>query len=275
MLVSRKHRRELDWTAQFPGIAEAVARLPVTSALLDGEAAIVGADGRTSFQSLQNAFERGRGAPRTDVTYFAFDLLYLEGRDLSRLPLGERKALLEQLLPAGAPVLRYSPHFEQDGRAVFEHAKQLGAEGVVSKRKDGRHVAGRSEQWLKIKALQRQEFVIGGFTLPDGQRSGIGALLLGVYDDERLVFAGKVGTGQGWTQAFLNEVRRGLEMIEQKESPYSVAPPADIARRSRWVRPMLVCEVSFLEWTSDGSVRHPSFLGFRKDVDALAVRRER
>jgi bifunctional non-homologous end joining protein LigD len=267
-------RRELDWTEQFPEIAAAARALPVRSAILDGEAAVVAADGLTDFQALQNAFERGRGAPRAGVTYFAFDLLHLDGRDLTKLPLIERKALLEQLLPKADPVLKYSPHFEVDGAAIFESARKLGAEGIVSKRCDGTYRGGRSDSWLKVKCLKRQEFVIGGFSEREGMRGGVGGLLLGVHDERGLVFAGSVGTGRGWTAEFLRDVRRGLETIVQAECPYAVPPPREIARAVRWVRPVLVVEVAFVEWTSDGSIRHPTFQGFRKDKDARTVVRE-
>jgi bifunctional non-homologous end joining protein LigD len=266
-------RRELDWTAQLPEIAEAARRLGVTDALIDGEAAVVDSDGRVSFQSLQNSFERGRGAPRLGVTYFAFDLLWLNGRDLRPLPLLERKALLDGIIPRD-PVIRFCPHFDHDGAVLLEHARKLGAEGIVSKRRNGKHVPGRNDHWLKVKCLRRQEFVIGGFTERERMRGGIGGLLLGVHDERGLVFAGSVGTGKGWTDEFLSEARRGLEMIAQPDCPYAVPPPREIARVSTWVRPVLVCEVSFLEWTSDGSVRHPTFVGFRKDKAAKEVRRE-
>jgi bifunctional non-homologous end joining protein LigD len=272
--VSLQSRRELDWTAQFPEIAEAARRLRVTDALLDGEAAVVGADGRTSFQSLQNSFERGRGAPRRDVTYFAFDLLWLNGRDLRQLPLTQRKGLLDELLPRDS-VLKFCPHYEHDGTEVLEQARKLGAEGIISKRRNGKHIAGRNDEWLKVKCLKRQEFVIGGFTEREGARGSIGGLLLGVNDERGLVYSGSVGTGKNWTAEFLREVRRGLDTIVQPDCPYAVPPPRDIARAARWVRPVLVCEVSFLEWTSDGSIRHPSFVGFRKDVEAGEVRREK
>jgi bifunctional non-homologous end joining protein LigD len=271
--VCLQSRRELDWTMQFPEIAEAVRRLQVTDALLDGEAAVVGPDGRTSFQSLQNSFERGRGAPRRDVTYFAFDLLWLNGRDLRSLPLTQRKGLLDEIIPRDS-VLRFCPHFEHDGAEMLEHARKLGAEGIVSKRRDGKHVLGRNDQWIKVKCLKRQEFVIGGFTEREGMRAGVGGLLLGVQDERGLVYSGSVGTGKGWTDEFLTEARRGLEMIAQPDCPYAVPPPRDIARTARWVRPVLVCEVSFVEWTADGSIRHPSFQGFRKDKAASDVRRE-
>jgi bifunctional non-homologous end joining protein LigD len=178
-------------------------------------------------------------------------------------------------LPAGDPILKYSPHFDGEGRIVFESARKLGAEGIVSKRRDGHYIAGRSDQWLKTKSLQRQEFVIGGFTLPEGTRTGIGSLLLGVYEDDRFVYAGKVGTGKGWTADYLAEVRRGLETIAQSQCPYTVPPPPPIPKTARWVKPLLVAEVAFVEWTSDGSIRHPSFQGFRADKDARAVKRER
>lgn len=266
-------RRELDWTDQFPQVRDAAAQLPLTSAMLDGEVAIVMPDGRTSFQALQNHFSR---AERRGATYFVFDLLHLDGQDLSQLPLEQRKAQLKAVLERAAnPVLRYSEHFDVDGPDFFRSACELGAEGIVSKRRDAKYSPTRADTWLKTKCVQRQEFVIGGFTEPEGSRVGIGALLLGYYDaDGRLVFAGKVGTGKGFTALYLTEMRRGLNSIVQAECPYAKQPPAAIARLAKWVRPLLVGEVSFTEWTSDGVVRHPSFQGFRQDKRAKDVTRD-
>ena len=156
---------------------------------------------------------------------------------------------------------------DSQGPRVFEHARRLGAEGVVSKRRDRAYVPGRNTDWLKAKCTLRQEFVVAGFTDPEGSRSGIGALLLGYYEGERLAFAGRVGTGKGWTGAFLEELRRGLNGLEQTACPFSPQPPRALAHSAHWVRPALVVEVEFVEWTSDGSVRHPTFVGFRPDVE--------
>ncbi|HYO93388.1 MAG TPA: non-homologous end-joining DNA ligase, partial [Polyangiaceae bacterium] len=258
---------------QFPEIRDAVASLPVSSALLDGEAAIVLPDGRTSFQALQNRFSK---AARIGATYFAFDLLHLDGRDLSQLPLEQRKAELKAVLARSAdPVLRYSQHFDVDGPDFFRHACGVGAEGIVSKRRDAKYSPTRADTWLKTKCVQRRAFVIGGFTRPEGSRVGIGALLLGYYDEAgKLVFAGKVGTGKGFTATYLAEVRRGLDTIVQEGCPYSVPPPAALVKGVTWVRPLLVAEVTFAEWTSDGSIRHASFQGFRPDKSAADVRGE-
>jgi bifunctional non-homologous end joining protein LigD len=156
---------------------------------------------------------------------------------------------------------------------VFEHARRLGAEGIVSKRRDRPHRAGRSTEWPKSKCTLRQEFVVGGFTDPEGARSGVGALLLGYYE-ERLVFAGRVGTSKGWTGAFLEELRAGLNKIEQDDCPFEPKPRREIVRAAHWVQPALVAEVEFVEWTSHGSTRHPTFCGFRADLRARDVRRE-
>jgi len=272
--VRLESRREIDWTARFPEVERAAKKLNVRSAILDGEVAIVMPDGRTSFQALQNSFT---GAPHKGVTYFAFDLLWLDGRDLTGLPLRERKLELERVLGSSTgEVIRYSAHVVGNGRAVFAGACQVGAEGIVSKRLDGRYLAGRREGWLKTKCTQRQEFVIGGFTEPEGTRAGIGALLLGVYEGDELVFAGKVGTGPGFTAAYLTEVRRALQTIAQERCPYAKRPPTALTGRNvHWVRPVLVGEVEFVEWTDEGSIRHPSFQGFRTDKNASDVRRER
>jgi bifunctional non-homologous end joining protein LigD len=260
-------RRSNDWTASFPAVRDAAKLLPVKNVLIDGEVAVVEPSGRTSFQELQNAFERG-AAPH--VVYFAFDLLFLDGENLMRLPLEERKARLETLLGGKRTgPIRWVSHIIGRGPDVFAAARAHGLEGIVSKRRDGPYRPGkRDTSWQKTKCVQRQEFVIGGFTDPEGSREGIGALLLGYYDDGRLVYAGKVGTG--FTQALALELRRALGGIEQDECPFAERPPED----AHWVAPKLVGEVMFTEWTGDGTLRHPSFKGLRKDKKAKDVRRE-
>jgi bifunctional non-homologous end joining protein LigD len=266
-------RNGKDWTASFPEICEAAQRLGVRRALLDGEVAIVLPDGRTSFQELQNAFSGGN---RRGLVYFAFDLLHVEGATLLRRPLVERKAELLRLVstPSARSRIRYSDHVVGKGAALFAQACQAQLEGIVSKRLDAPYSAGRSEAWIKIKCVRRQEFVIGGFTEPEGSRQGIGALLIGYYDDDgSLVFAGKVGTGFSVETA--GSLRRRLEQLERTTSPFTPAPPARIGRHARWVKPSLVGEVAFSEWTTDGKIRHPSFQGLRRDKPARDVRREK
>ena len=268
-LISRTGK---DWTEAFPEIAEAAARLRVASALLDGEVVIVLPDGRTSFQALQNAFA-GSGR-RSSLAYFAFDLLHLDGERLDRLPLAERKARLRRVIGARrSGRIRYSEHVQGHGEAFFAEACRMGLEGIISKLSGQPYGSGRSRDWVKTKCVLRQEFVIGGFTDPEGRRQGIGALLIGYYERKRLVFAGKVGTG--FTHATAMDLRRRLDAIERPSPPFGPPPAGALGRRAHWVRPSLVCEVVFTEWTGDGKIRHPSFQGVRTDKPAREITRER
>ena len=263
-------RRGHDWTAQFPGIAEAVGALGARAALVDGEVAVVLPDGKTSFQALQNAL----GARREGLTYFVFDLLHLDGDDLARRPLEERKARLAALVAASkVPAIRYSDHVEGRGGEFFRTACGRGLEGIISKRRDLPYQSGRGNGWLKTKCVQRQELVIGGFTEPEGSRVGIGALLVGYHVDGRLVYAGKVGTG--FTQKLAREVRARLDPLEQARSPFTPEPRrAWTGGGVHWVRPEVVAEVEMTEWTDDGRARHPSFKGLRADKPARDVVKE-
>jgi bifunctional non-homologous end joining protein LigD len=262
-------RRFKDWTAAFPEVAEAVAAMPVSRAVLDGEVAAVLPDGRTSFQALQNRNS-------ANVAYFVFDLLAEGDEDLTRLPLEQRKARLSALVARSrrrAGGIRYSDHVVGGGRAFFALACERGLEGIISKRRDKPYLPGRGTTWVKTKCLQRQELVIGGFTDPEGSRQGIGALLVGHYAGSQLVYAGKVGTG--YTHAMLLELRKRLTPIERATSPFSPEPPRAWTGASRhWVAPELVAEVAFSEWTNDGRLRHPSFQGLRFDKPARDVVRE-
>jgi bifunctional non-homologous end joining protein LigD len=267
--VTLLSRRWKDWTAAFPSVAAAVAALPVRSAILDGEVAVVMPDGRTSFQALQNAF----GRPGADVVYFVFDLLALNGADLRAHPLEERKARLAALVAEAPAAIRYSDHVVGGGARLFEVACRTGLEGIVSKRRDRPYQPGRSGAWLKTKCVRRQELVIGGFTEPEGSRTGIGALLVGYYEGGALVYAGKVGSG--YTQRMLGELRERLDSLVQPTSPFSPEPPrAWTGPRRHWVEPVLVAEVAFGEWTQDGRLRHPSFQGLRLDKQAAEVIRD-
>jgi bifunctional non-homologous end joining protein LigD len=265
-LLSRNGK---DWTDRFAAVREAAAQLKVKRALLDGEVAVVLPDGRTSFQALQNAL----GGAAGQLVYFVFDLLHLDGTDIGRLPLEERKARLQKLLGKSKGMLRYSDHVVGHGDEVFNAACRQHAEGIVSKRRDRPFQAGRGLSWVKTKCIQRQEFIIGGYTDPEGARTGLGALLVGVREGDQLVYAGKVGTG--FTQASLRDLRRRLEALAQRESPFSDPPPGKLGRTAHWVRPDLVGEVAFTEWTDDGSLRHPSFQGLRADKKPADVVRER
>jgi bifunctional non-homologous end joining protein LigD len=264
-------RRGKDWTAQFPEVAAAARTLRVRSALLDGEVAAVLPDGRTSFQALQNSFS---GLRRPPLAYFVFDLLHLDGEDLARRPLLERKGALQELLGEGRGVLRYAPHVVGGGAAVFREACRLHLEGIVSKRADQAYRPGRNTSWVKTKCILRQELVIGGFTEPEGAaRDGIGALLVGVHEGGALRYAGKVGTG--FTNAQARALRARLDRIAARACPFSPPPAGRLGGSVHWVRPVLVGEVAFTEWTGDGKIRHPSFQGLREDKRPEEVVRER
>src|SRR5262249_12810945 len=207
--------------SHFPAVARAVEGLPLRTGVLDGEVAVVLPSGTTSFQALQNALNAREQGP---LVYFVFDLLHLEGVSLTGARLEERKALLQDLLgvPAPGSLLRYSDHVLGSGEEFFAQACTLGVEGIVSKRRDAPYEPTRSRTWLKVKCLQRQELVIGGYTDPERSRVGLGALLMGVFDrDGRLQFAGKVGTG--FTSKMLQDLRRRLAPLEQPGSPFEQA----------------------------------------------------
>jgi bifunctional non-homologous end joining protein LigD len=265
-------RRGNDYTAEYPEIVDAARQIDAGDALLDGEVVVLDERGVSSFERLQ-----GLRRSRKGLAYFAFDLLSLNGERIARLPLIERKARLEALLaPLRSKRIRYAAHFENDGARVFAGACELGAEGIVSKRRDAPYRSGaRSSDWQKVKCVKRQEFVVGGFTDPEGSRVGIGSLLVGYNENKALRFAGKVGTGRGWTGEFSRQLRRRLEAIEQRESPFTPRPPGWLGRNAHWVAPRLVAEVSFSEWTAGGHVRHPTLLGFRNDKRPRDVVRER
>lgn len=263
-------RNGKDWTGSFPPVRDAAARLGVRRALLDGEVAVVLPDGRTSFQALQNVFRDGRTA---GLTYFVFDLLHLDGEDVGALLLEQRKARLARLVGSD-DIIRYSDHVVGNARAVLGEACRRGLEGIVSKLRDASYQPGRSRAWRKTKCVKQQEFVIGGFTDPEGSRSGIGALLLGVRNQRGgLEFAGKVGTG--FTHRVALDLRSKLDRLEQRTSPFETVPPGPLGRLAHWVRPSLVADIAFGEWTEDGKLRHGSFRGLRPDKSSAEVVRER
>jgi bifunctional non-homologous end joining protein LigD len=265
-------RTGLDWTARFRPIAAALASLPVKTAYLDGEIAVLGPDGVTSFAALQDALSKGHSA---DLVYFAFDLLHLDGLDLTPLPLIERKAALKKLLGRrrGAGLIRYSDHVQGQGGRFYAHACKLRLEGIVSKLAKSPYRPRRTTEWLKVKCLLRQEMVIGGWQDSDKEGRSLKSLLLGYYDRTgRLVFAGKVGTG--FSLKLGRELVAGLRKIERPDPPFALVPRDD-RRGSRWAEPRLVAEIAYSNWTSDQVMRHPKFVALREDKPAREVRLER
>ncbi len=274
-------RSGLDWTYRVPAVAEAVAQLLPEVITLDGEVVVLAEDGTTNFANLQASFQQGAENP---LTFFAFDLLHLEGHNPRLLPLLERKSLLAQVLPTADPTtnptVRLSEHLETNGRVMFEQACRMHAEGIVSKRADEPYQTGRRATWLKSKCLHEQEFVVGGFILSSDGPDRIGSLLLGYYPPAEpgtktartLIYAGRTGTG--FTQKQRRDLRSQLAALETKTHAY-VSLPAE-ARRDHplWVRPELVAQVRFATWTAEDFVRQAAFLGLREDKRPEEVVRE-
>jgi bifunctional non-homologous end joining protein LigD len=264
-------RRGLDWTSKFPEIVEALRALGLNNALIDGELVVMLPDGRSSFAAMQQAV--ASRPPRQGLVYFAFDLIHLEGEGIDRLPLEKRKArLLELLGPSRDARIRYTEHVEGRGGDVFDQACRMGVEGIISKRRDLPYQPGRRDSWRKTKCLQRGLFVIGGFTDQEGAQKGLlGALLIGRYEGNRLVYSGRVGTG--FSQAVARDLLKQLVAIEKRECPFDPPPPGPLVRsaHAHWVKPTLVCEATFLEWTSAGVLRAPSFQGLKPGIQARNI----
>jgi len=265
-----RNRRPLERT--YPELVDALAAQPVEDFVVDGE--IVAFEGdATSFARLQGRMQlRDPDEARASgisVLYYLFDLLHLMGRDTRPLPLRARKELLRRAIAFADP-LRFTPHRNEAGERLLDDACRKGWEGLIAKRASAPYQAKRSSDWLKMKCARGQELVIGGFTAPKGSRIGFGALLLGYYEDGDLRYAGRVGTG--FDEATLKRLARQLRGLSRERSPF-----ADLERDSEatWVAPRLVAEIGFAEWTGDGKLRHPRFLGLRRDKDPRAVRRER
>ena len=271
-LVSRNQN---DLTARYPELKDLAQFVKAKNAILDGEVVALDAEGKASFSLMQQrtGFRPGgkRGAAKVEVPvlYYAFDLLYLDGEDWRKVPLEERKRKLASMIVAG-DALRYSDHYEEQGRALFEIAQQKGLEGIVAKRRNSYYEERRSGDWLKLKIRHRIECVVGGFTQPEGSRTHFGSLVLGLYDDKgRLIHVGQAGSG--FNQKSLAEIWKTLQKLETKSNPFF--GEVEALRRVGWVKPVLVAEIEYSEWThgtgagSGPKLRAPVFLGLRDDKD--------
>jgi bifunctional non-homologous end joining protein LigD len=261
-LLSRTGR---SMNEDYPELVRALEAEPCQDFVIDGEVVAFDRRGVTSFQRLQR-----RRHERVPVFLYVFDLLRLDGRDLRDLPLRERKAELRRALRFEGPV-RFTPHRNERGEEMFEEACRRGLEGVIAKRADSPYRATRSSDWRKLKCHAEQELVIGGYTAPQGSRTDFGALLVGYWDDGRLRYAGKVGTG--FDHETLRELGKRLRELERPDPPFADVDP--VPRGTHWVEPELVGQIAFTEWTRDGRLRHPRFLGLRTDKPARDVVRER
>jgi bifunctional non-homologous end joining protein LigD len=275
-------RNEKDLGSKFPEVKDSIAALDVQDAIIDGEIVALDDKGRSSFQLLQ-AFDMGEKRP--PIVFYAFDLLRLNGKDLRDLPIEERKAKLAELFTEPPAALRYSISFTKDIEELLEKARTLGFEGLIGKRSGSRYEAGkRSGAWIKIKLHLEQEFAIGGYTEPDGSRKYFGALLVGFYEGKNFKFAGRVGTG--FSDKLLRSLFNDLQKIRVESCPFFNLPApgrnrwdqgltAAEMKRCHWVKPAMVCQVKFTEWTRDDRLRQPVFLGIRKDKNANEVVREK
>lgn len=266
-LWSRNHK---PLTADYPDVAAAVAELKCRNAVLDGEIVALDERGRTRFQLLQGRDLKGARAP---IVYYVFDLLHLDGASCLHLPIEERQARLQRLIGRKPGVVRFSPVFELAPEILLAEVRKQGLEGIIAKLPGSPYEPDRrSGAWLKCKVMGEQEFVIGGFTPPKNSREYFGALLVGYYRDGKLIYAGKVGSG--FNRALLASLHAEFQK-RRVEAPAFVSVPAGHRTRGvTWVRPELVAQVRFAEWTSDGLLRQPVFLGLRRDKAASDVVRE-
>ncbi len=276
-------RNDNDFAARFPEIVTALESFPIRDSVLDGEIVALDPQGRSSFRLLGD--REGGEAGRAPLIYYVFDLLRLAGNDVTHLPLTERKQLLAALFATPIdPQLRFSDSISSDGPALLAEAQRLGLEGLIGKKPDSLYEIGRrSGAWVKLKLLREQEFVIGGYTEPEGGRSHLGALLLGVYAEGKLRYCGSVGSG--FTEKMLSQLGTTLGALAREPCPFANLPEKSTGSRAarmtraamtrcHWVEPRLVCQVRFTEWTRDSHLRHPVFLGLRPDKRATAVIRE-
>ena len=269
-------RTGLDWSDKYPSVIAALAKVRAKTAYLDGELCGIGDDGLLGFSQTQAATDGSRGMR---LVSYVFDLLHLYGGDTASLSLIERKALLKPLI-VDVPGLQFNDHETGDGELIRRHACGLGFEGVVSKTMDAPYAPGNRGLWRKSKCLNRQEFVVVGWTDPEGSRPHLGALLLGYYsDDGKLIYAGRVGTGM--PDKVLADLRRRLDPLARASMPLTAPPPRKtrfgsplVLSRVHWVEPQLAAEITYLTWTGDGLLRQTVYVGLRSDKPAAEVRRE-
>jgi bifunctional non-homologous end joining protein LigD len=274
-------RNQNELTERFPGIVKAVTSLPARDCVIDGEVVALDEEGRSSFQLLQALEMEGRMSP---VYFYAFDLLQLDGKSLLSLPLEARKNVLEKLCAGAGDPIRYSGAIGGDAQRLLEEVKRRGLEGIIGKQRNSVYEPGRrGGAWIKLKCVQEQEFVIGGYTPPQGARKHFGAILVGYYENKKLVFAGKVGTG--FTAKSLSILHKKFQKEGRENCPFVDLPSKQngqwvqditpsMMRKMRWVNPVLVCEIKFAEWTRDKKLRAPVFLGLREDKKPSQVVRE-
>jgi bifunctional non-homologous end joining protein LigD len=276
-LLSRNHK---DFGAKFPIIMESLAALDAQDCVLDGEIVALDAEGRSSFQLLQ-AYDIGEAQP--PLFFYAFDLLQLDGQDLKALPLIQRKSKLEKLLKNLNGVIRYSASLSNDAEPLLEKVRQLGLGGLIGKRGDSAYdPGGRNGSWVKLKLFQEQEFIIGGYTESEGTH--FGSIIVGFYEDNQLIFAGKVGSG--FNSRLLRKLHARFKKIARGSCPFANLPVSGVSKggqsltatemkRCHWLEPQIVCQVKFSEWTQDNRLHQPLFLGLREDKDSVEVVRER
>lgn len=279
--VSLLSRNENELAGRFPEIVEAIKNLPARECVIDGEVVALDKEGRSSFQLLQALELEGRKSP---VRFYVFDLLQLDGKGLIKLPLTQRKGLLEKLCETIGDPIRLSGEIGSDATKLLAEVKRHGLEGLIGKQRDSVYQPGRrSGAWIKLKCVNQQEFVIGGYTPPQGSRKYFGAIFVGYYRDEKLLFAGKVGTG--FTGKLLSMLHRKFGQEERDDCPFVDLPSKQngkwvqaitpsMMRKMHWVNPVFVCEVKFAEWTRDGKLRAPVFMGLREDKKPSEAVRE-
>lgn len=260
-------RNNLSFNANFPEIIKDLSSLTL-EAILDGEIVLLDEKGKADFQLMQNYKRTGKGT----LCYYVFDILYLNNHDLRKLPLLTRKAYLKKIIDSSSlKIVRYSDHVRKEGKKIFKEAVKNQLEGIIGKQIDSSYTSTRSSNWVKIKAHMMQEAVIAGFTPPKGSRPRFGALVLGVYENQDLIYIGN--TGSGFTVDSLNEIYEKLKPFIQENCPFKTRPKSNAT--TTWVKPQLVCEISLSEWTQDGNMRHPIFQGLRIDKDPKEVKREK
>ena len=279
--VNLVSRNQNELRTRFPEIADAVEQLPVKGCVIDGEIVALDEEGRSSFQLLQSLEMEDRKAP---VRFYVFDLLQLNGKSLIKLPLTQRKEVLGKLCEGVGDPIRFSGELGGDPEALLAAVKSRGLEGIVGKQRSSVYEPGRrSGAWIKLKCVREQEFVIGGYTPPQGARKYFGAVLVGYYEKKKLLFAGKVGTG--FDTKMLAALYQKFKKGERADCPFADLPskqggqwvqgitPA-MMRKMHWLNPVFVCQIKFAEWTRDGKLRQPVFLGLREDKAPAEVRRE-